>query len=428
MDLREFIQEHLSEDPASLALHRDRWPGIDVAFAADCIAAKRKLRTKVPEWYENPRLIVPSPLSAEQCSSSATALHKAYLAAGFLHRNVDIISPDFNGMRIADLTGGLGIDSWQFAHTGMTVLYNEMNPVLANAAGQNFKVLFPHDFGSRIRISNCEITASNLGGILDDFKPEIVYLDPARRGSGGRKVFRLEDCSPNLLELQDTILSRGIRLMAKLSPVADISMIGRSLHNLKELHVIESYGECKELVALCEPNYTEEYTIIVEGACMACNGNFSFRPSEEAAATMDFCKQSPSVGELLFEPGPALMKSGAYRLLCSRFGLKAIGKDAHFYLAGALPMPEVLGRRWRIADAAPFSKSAIRAFASKHPGCDAFIARGLHISSEELASAFAAYAKSSTSNRKAKGKLFALAGITGKLLLYCVDDRDNNYI
>ena len=410
MDLQAFIAEHINDDPASLVLQRDRWPGLDIALAADCIAAKRKLASKVPEWYADARLLFPSPLSAEQCSSTLTAHHKADLALAFA------------GPRIADLTGGLGVDSWQFSLAGATVLYNEMNPVLADAAKRNFELLGCPG----ISVSNREITAENLGGILDEFKPDLVYLDPARRGAEGRKVFRLEDCSPNLLEIQDIILGRGIRLMAKLSTIADISLIGKTLHNLKEVHIVEASGECKEILALCEPGFEGEFSIVAEEAFGA--GRFEFRPSEEAVATMTFCKQLPSAGAVLFEPGPALMKSGAYRLLCCNFGLSAIGKDAHFYLAGALPTPEGLGRRWRLADAAPFSKSAIRDFASKYPGCDSFIARGLPLRSEELAAAFAASSKSSVSARKEKGKLFALAGIAGKLLLYCVYDRDNDYI
>ena len=73
MNLREFIVEHENDDLAALVLQRDRWPDVDVALAAECIAARRKLRLKVPEWYADPALVCPVALSAEQCSSTATA-------------------------------------------------------------------------------------------------------------------------------------------------------------------------------------------------------------------------------------------------------------------------------------------------------------------------------------------------------------------
>ena len=80
MTLPEFILKYENEDPASLVLHRDRWPDIDVALAAECIASRRKLRLKVPQWYADPGLVCPVAISAEQCSSTATASYKAAVA------------------------------------------------------------------------------------------------------------------------------------------------------------------------------------------------------------------------------------------------------------------------------------------------------------------------------------------------------------
>ncbi|MBO4595902.1 MAG: hypothetical protein J5632_04755 [Bacteroidales bacterium] len=399
MDLQEFIAEHLNDDPASLVLQRHRWPGIDVALAAEGIAAKRKLRSKVPEWYADERLLFPSALSAEQCSSTVTARHKAHLAL------------EFGGTRIADLTGGLGVDAWQFALAGATVLYNEMNPALADAAKRNFDLLGC----SGVSVSNCEITSGNLGAILDGFRPDLVYLDPARRGSGGRKVFRLEDCSPNLLEIQDIVLGRGIRLMAKLSPIADISLLGRTLHNLKEIHIVEASGECKELLALCEPGFDGEYTVVAEIAgqgdavarqpfgciirgaapnvprrCLApveMPFVFSFLPSEEKiAGQAGNDTVMPDLIGHLFAPGPALMKSGAFKLIAQRFGLRPLGPSAHLYLvpenAGTGAFAP-FGKLFEIQEVAPLSKASLKRFAALWPDAE-ITARALPLSSDEL--------------------------------------------
>ena len=399
MDLQEFIAEHLNVDPASLVLRRHRWPGIDVALAAEGIAAKRKLRGKVPEWYADERLLFPSALSAEQCSSTVTARHKAHLAL------------KFGGTRIADLTGGLGVDAWQFALAGATVLYNEMNPAMADAAKRNFGLLGC----SGVSVSNCEITSGNLGAILDGFRPDLVYLDPARRGSGGRKVFRLEDCSPNLLEIQDLVLGRGIRLMAKLSPIADISLLGRTLHNLKEIHIVEASGECKELLALCKPGFDGEYTVVAEIAgqgdavarqpfgciirgaapnvprrCLApveMPFVFSFLPSEEKiAGQAGNDTVMPDLIGHLFAPGPALMKSGAFKLIAQRFGLRPLGPSAHLYLVpenadtGAFAP---FGKLFEIQEVAPLGKASLKRFAALWPDAE-ITARALPLSSDEL--------------------------------------------
>ena len=454
MDLRDFISEHLNDDPASLVLQRHRWPDIDAALAADCITAKRKLRGKVPEWYADSRLLFPSPLSAEQCSSTVTARHKAHLALGF------------GGTRIADLTGGLGVDAWQFAEAGATVLYNEMNPVLCDAVKHNFGILgLESDAGGhleshpgRVFISNCEISAGNLGGILDDFHPDLVYLDPARRGPEGRKVFRLEDCSPNLLEIQDIILKRGVRLMAKLSPVADISLIGKTLHSLKELHIVEASGECKELLALCEPGFEGEYTVVAEIAgqgdavarqpfgciirgaapnvprrCLApveMPFVFSFLPSEEALCSviprsplgdegtelceLCDCRKQILTSTSLFAPGPALMKSGAFKLIAQRFGLHPLGPSAHLYLVpentetGAFAP---FGKLFEIQEVAPLSKASLKRFAALWPDAE-ITARALPLTTDELRRKMALRGGGST-------HIFAVGTPSGKYLIAC---------
>ena len=408
MDLREFIAAHLGDDPASLALHRDRWPDVDVALAADCIAAKRKLRGKVQEWYGDPRILIPSPLSAEQCSSTLTARHKAVLALQ--------LAGTSEGLRLADLTGGLGVDSWQFAAAGATVLYNEMNPVLADAARENFAALgYPG-----ISVSNLEITASNIGDILDGFKPDIVYLDPARRGSGGRKVFRLEDCSPKLLEIQDIILGRGIRLMAKLSPVADVSLLGRSLHNLKEIHIVEASGECKELLALCEPEFDGEYSIVVEIAGATGNDGIRFLPSEESTATAipaalpDHPYAMPDPLGHLFEPGPALMKSGAFKLIAQRFGIHPLGPSAHLYLVlenAGIGAFAPFGKLFEIQEVALFGKASLKRFASLWPDAE-ITARALPLSTDELRRKMALRGGGKT-------HIFAVGTPSGKHLISC---------
>ena len=63
---------------------------------------EKKLLAKLPFWAETPGLRQSSALALEQSSSQSAALFKAELLSRFLSR--DSI--------IADLTGGLGSDSW----------------------------------------------------------------------------------------------------------------------------------------------------------------------------------------------------------------------------------------------------------------------------------------------------------------------------
>ena len=131
MEFAEFIRAHDGDDLAALALARARYAdfaAFDVALST--LEVRRKLRSKVPAWYAVPSLRYPLRLSGEQCSSEETARYKARVALEAC-----------SGRSVADLTGGLGVDSWAFAQCFGSVLYNEMRPELASAAASNFAEL-----------------------------------------------------------------------------------------------------------------------------------------------------------------------------------------------------------------------------------------------------------------------------------------------
>ena len=131
-------------------------------------------------------------------------------------------NPCGKSLRIADLTGGMGVDSWAFAKAGAEVLYNEADGKLAEAARHNFKELGI----SNISVSNRKVEQGNVADILDGFSPDMIYLDPARRGDGGKRVFALEDCSPDLVAMKEELLGNARFVMAKISPMADIARAG----------------------------------------------------------------------------------------------------------------------------------------------------------------------------------------------------------
>lgn len=382
MDLSAFILEHENDDTAALVLARNRWPETDVALAAECIQARRKLKSKVPGWYANPRIICPSALSAEQCSSTATADYKAALAAKILR----LAGKNPGESRIADLTGGLGVDAWSFSAVAGKVLYNEMNPLLVSAAKGNFPLLGRDN----ISFSGLRIDASSLPGLLDGFRPDLVYIDPARRGEGGRKVFMPEDCTPDVLALQDTILERGIPLMLKLSPMADISLMIRKFHSVKELHAVQADGECKELLLVLEPGFAGDPAVKAVDAGSPEPKVMGFDFSRIASAKGHFMGSSPLPGQILFEPGPALSKCGAFNLVSDLLDIPLLGPDAHYYcIPGNDGDKEVfralegLGKWYSVIDAAPFGNASVKAFASRWPDAEA-TARALPLTSEAL--------------------------------------------
>ena len=358
MEFSEFILAHDADDLGRLALSRDRWAAevSDFELALSTLECRRKLRTKVPEWVAVPSLRYPFRLSAEQCSSSETARYKASVIPG--------------ARRVADLTGGMGVDSWAFAQRYQEVLYNEMRPELAKATAFNLRELGLHN----VIVRNEMLVRGNLDSILEGFVPDAIFLDPARRAADGRKVFRLEDCEPDVLQLLPELLQACPLLLLKLSPMADISLVCKQLGCVKQVHVVAAEGECKELLLLLEKGYAGAYSLTVFQ-----NGHvLEVTPSPA-------CLPAPGVepGAFVFEPGKALLKAGAFDLP-GQYGLQPLGKHTHLY-AGA-SVPEVLrpfGKVFEVLEVAPLNKRSIREIGRKYPQAEV-TARNVPLTSDGL--------------------------------------------
>lgn len=455
--LSEFIREHYGDDPDRLALQKAKWPEIDVAAAVSTLLSRRKLSRKAPLWATTDGLVLPRTLSAEQCSGEGAARHKALAIREFLGKQP---------WRVADLTGGLGVDCLEFSNVAEAVLYNEMLPELAEAAEHNFRVLG----AGNIEISCSEASPVTLGGAamrttnvgkdvpkgngmtecdksnevvgyydgvlrerLERFHPDVIFLDPARRDGGGKKVFLLEDCSPDILKIKDILLEIAPILALKLSPMADISMVLERLGNeCRELQIIESGGECKELLVLMRRNvqaseqrddclirvYNLDAGNLDAGDLDAGNINdrkdspvFEFHRDEENDCTGPHLTDAAEIvpGALLFEPGKALMKAGCFRLIGQRFGASALGRDTHYYIlrentpdtatatSSATNISSATGRKhfggrrclkdsgklFRILDIAEMSGKELKEFGKRHPEAEV-TARNVRMTSEEL--------------------------------------------
>ena len=380
-----FVQEHIGDDTARLILNRAKWPDIDVDLAVASIECRRKLKNKVQEWYDHPELVFPARLSAEQCSSSATASYKAQLAC----RIAD------HGMRIADLTGGLGVDSWFFSKQASQVLYNEMQDTLCKAAEYNFGALEANN----ISVSNLEVQPDSpiLSNLLSEFKPDIVFMDPARRGEGGKKVFLIEDCTPDVLTLRKDIFKHCRHLLIKLSPMADITMVCQRLGPAcREVHVVAYGGECKELLIWMDREWQEDYSItaveLPGGASLSSHDltlsshdlTLSSRARPEAESRD--LPNSQSAPLYLFEPGKALMKAGFFDLIRDHFGIEKMGVSTHYYLTEDIEKVAELqkfGKVYGVISIQPLDKRTIKAAGKEYPRAEV-TARNIPMDTEAL--------------------------------------------
>lgn len=305
-EVQDYINEHLNADVHQIAMAKSPFPEISGKELANQIAAKKKSSRKLPSWYHTPGIYYPPLLSIEQCSSEITAAYKAGLS---------------NGTTLIDLTGGFGVDSYYFSKKNESVVHCEIGQELSAIAAYNAALLgqdntrFICDDGLQF----LENTDQHFGSI---------YIDPARRSSAG-KVFMLKDCTPDVVENLDLLLSKGTAVLIKTAPLLDISAGLKELKQVAEIHIVSVRNECKELIWIIG-QATDTRTKIVCTTLNAVQKQFSFFIGDEvpAAAT-----GSVTTGAYLYEPDVALLKSGAFNLIAERYQLQKIHQQTQLYSA-----------------------------------------------------------------------------------------------
>jgi len=333
-------------------------------------AMKRKISAKIPSWSGVDGIEIPTGLCLEQCSSEQCAGYKAMLISGSGRCG-----------RTADLTGGLGIDSLAFARCCGHVLHNEADTVLSKAAESNAARLGV----SNIRFTNHFISADNSGTWLPELKefaPHWIFMDPARRDVSGKKVFLLEDCSPDVLTLLPALKDICGNIMIKLSPMADLSMLASRLgKDLKEIHVVCLNGEVKELLCILEAGHAGEPSVTVSEISPGKEDSFRFIPSDEHVA-----EASPAAdigpGDILVEPSAGLLKAGCFKLLSSRLGMKKLAQFTHLYLSGTVPESSLF-KPFKIICTLPLDSRGMKTAGREFPEAEV-TARNIPMTSEQL--------------------------------------------
>ncbi len=328
--VKEFIKEHMEDDLNHLLLQANRYPGIDVPFVVQQIACRKQIQDKLPSWYANDLLIFPAKIATEQCSSELTGIYKQRLVKSSDH--------------ICDLTGGLGIDSYFFSQKAKKVTYIEQYEPFYHVARENFVSL------NAINVDLLNGDATVLFAQVDDV--DVFYIDPARRGNGNKRLYALQDCEPDLTELLPSLIKKSNKIIAKLSPMADISQTLRLLSNTTEIHILSVKNECKELIFVMENKKpVEEPQIyccnIISSSIEEC---FSFRLTEER--TMEIY-HSDSIGTYLYEPNASVLKGGAFKSV-SRLGVSKLHVNSHLYTSDHL-IENFPGRTFMIEDVLPFN-------------------------------------------------------------------------
>jgi len=342
-EARAFIEARGNEDPREVALSGRRFPRLPMAFVARQIEGRRRARRKLPTWAERAETAFPQRLALEQCSSEEAARYKAGLVGG---------------SRLADLTGGFGVDAAAFAARFERVDYVERSEELAEVAAWNFRVL---GLAGRVT-AYCGDGLAWLGAASGG-RPDWVYLDPSRRERGsGRPVSALGACEPDPAAHLGLLRERSRSgALIKLSPGFDIEAArARFGEALDEIHVVAVENACKELLLRLKwERAPEEAPVVCVDLGRGGRGEaFRYLASEErgsppALADVAACSH-------LYEPRADLMKAGPYKLLARRWGVGALGPGTRLFASQGL-VADFPGRRFAIEGAAPLRAEAARA-------------------------------------------------------------------
>ncbi|MCR4659835.1 MAG: SAM-dependent methyltransferase, partial [Bacteroidales bacterium] len=227
-----FAREHVGDDVNRLLL--SGCDGVDARAAARQIEGLRTAQTKWPSLAACANVEYPPRLNCEQSSSEATARYKAAIAARLMQGGGVAAT-------VADLTGGMGIDSWAMAAVAERVHYVELDAALCDLARRNFAAL-----GVRNISTHCADGIAWLGAQNEQFG--LIYIDPSRRDVSGRRTVALEHCRPDVLQAWPLLTSRAGRVMVKAAPMIDLAAATAQLGDVAEVHVVAVGGECKEVL------------------------------------------------------------------------------------------------------------------------------------------------------------------------------------
>lgn len=339
MSTLEFVRKNRHADVSALALRMRQYPEMDAAFVLQQIEGWQKASQKLPELAAIDGWLWPKRVSVEQCSSQATALYKKAVLEKWTMDNGQLKM----GGQLIDLTGGMGVDTFYLSEGFEEAHYVERDEELCRLAENNFTLT-----GKKIQVHCCEAEEwlqelrekSEKSGAEENGRRErVIFVDPARRDKHGGKVFRLEDCEPNVVELLTILRACAGRIMLKLSPMLDITSAVRSLGGATEVHVVAVKNEVKEVLILLETGRDNLDPGITCVNLETEEERFVFRKSEEEENRANEGNKS-NVGEefYLVEPNSAIQKAGGWKSFGARYGLEQLGPNSHLFF-----VPEVTG-------------------------------------------------------------------------------------
>jgi len=344
--LAEFISNHSADDPARIRLAGKEICGYSANFVADQIEARQLYRKRFPRLCADTLTIFPPKLNLEQSSSEATADAKADFMLQETGRVHSII----------DLSAGFGVDALAMSSISDKIVLTEPDEKIRAVAEANFARLIPGKY------SFYPLPAEEF---LNSFKDSAdwIYLDPSRRKSG-RKVYGLEDSSPDPVALTDQMLNNARNVLVKTSPMLDIAEVIRKWSCIKNILIVSVSNECREVLYHLSAESQNEPMITCINIRQDKKEVFSFRQTEESSSEVQYSDPL----KYIFEPNASVLKAGAFRLIAGHYGIFKLAPHTHLYTSEKI-ISDFPGRIFEMIRPLEKSDSGIKAniISRNHP-------------------------------------------------------------
>lgn len=302
-EVQHYILDNLKGDLPQLLLRKSPFSDVSMQEIVQQIKG-RKVAEKKFSFLCKEQIYFPPQLNLEQASSESTGQYKASLVAG---------------ASMVDLTLGMGIDAFFIAQNFSSVDLVERNKDLLDIVAHNWSVL-----GKKASFIH-----SDLMDFLENNTKHfnLIYLDPARRDNQKKKVFLLEDLSPNIVEIQDRLLSIADRVLIKLSPLIDIAYLVSVLHSVEEIFVVAVKNEVKEILVFLNRIKRNTSPKIIAANLDSSEPECTFYFDAISSAQSHYSEPE----KFLYIPNNALLKTGAFNWVSEKFGLKKLHPNTHLY-------------------------------------------------------------------------------------------------
>lgn len=347
-----WVREHAADNPSALRLKyvQRSTAAMDYSAAITQIECRRNFATKFAttlgafaDFY------FPSVLAGEQATSDILAAYHASLVEG--------------ADSVVDLTAGLGIDAFHIAGVAGEVVAVDIDKERAEALRFNSRGLGIDN----ICVEECDCRDFVDRCIAEGRRFSAAFIDPARRGADGRRVFALADCEPDVVAMLGKLSRICGRLIVKASPMLDIAHTAEAVGTqLAVAAAVGSPTECKELLLSVEfgSEHAEPLVEAVVFGTAACR--VAFRRSEEGAAPMPLCDGPLRPGQYIYEAYPEVMKTGMFKLLAARFRLGIFHPNTRLFwsdtVADGFP-----GRIYKVEAVMPYASKVIKRFKKEYP-------------------------------------------------------------